>query len=85
MKLVKFEKENCGPCNMVSNWLEDQGVEYERVNPFKGEEAQKLAVKYKIGMTVPVTVLVDDAGEKVELVRGFNPDELETLVAKLKA
>ena len=85
MKIIKFEKESCNPCNMVSNWLDDAGVQYERLNPFQSEEGAKLAAEYQIGFTVPVTVLVDANGNKVELTRGYHPDELKGLVEKLNA
>lgn len=86
MRIVKFEKENCGPCNMVSNFLENEmEVDYTRLNPFNGGEAQKLAAKYQIGMTVPVTVLVDADGNKVDLSRGYDPEKLEEFVKQVKA
>ena len=31
-KLVKFEKNDCNPCAMVSDLLDKKGVEYERIN-----------------------------------------------------
>jgi thioredoxin 1 len=84
MELIKFEKDNCGPCTMVSNYLDENKVSYKTFNPFNGGEDARLAAKYQIGMTVPVTVLVDEAGEKVELSRGYKPPELDALIAQLK-
>lgn len=85
MKIIKFEKENCGPCKMVSNLLDVEGVEYESLNPFESEEGAKLAAKYQIGFTVPVTVLVDSDGNSVDVVRGYNPPALDELIKKLNA
>ena len=33
-KLIKFEKDGCNPCNMVSAWLDKRNVEYEKINAF---------------------------------------------------
>ena len=31
-KLIKFEKDGCNPCNMVSAWLDERNVEYEKIS-----------------------------------------------------
>lgn len=81
MKLIKFEKENCPKCTLVENYLNDQGVQSEKVNPF---ENPSLASRYNVG-SIPTTVLVDDIGEKIgDEVIGFNGDELDELISKLK-
>ena len=33
-KIIKFEKNDCNPCAMVSDLLDKKGIEYERINPF---------------------------------------------------
>jgi thioredoxin 1 len=78
-KLLKFEKENCPACTMVENFLIDKSVEVEKVNPF---EQPKLAAKFMIS-SVPVTILLDDEGNEIQRSRGFNPVELEALIAQL--
>jgi len=79
MKLVKFEKENCGACNRVQSFLDDKGIEAEKVNPFDNPE---VAGEYDIG-SVPTTILVDDNDEEVQRTIGFNSSELEDIVSKL--
>lgn len=79
MNLLKFEKENCPACTMVENYLMDQNVKAEKVNPF---ENPKLAVKYGIS-SVPVTLLLDDQGEVIKKSIGFKPDELEEMIEQL--
>lgn len=32
MKIIKLEQPNCNPCKMVSNYLNEVGVEYETVD-----------------------------------------------------
>ena len=77
-KLIKFEKEDCNPCVMVSDLLDKSGVEYEKVNPFNNPE---LAMKYKV-RTVPTTILLDQ-DEEIKRTIGFNPEELKELIAMI--
>ncbi|MDY9918878.1 thioredoxin 1 [Porphyromonadaceae bacterium NLAE-zl-C104] len=77
-KIVKFEKEDCNPCLMVSRFLEDKNIAFETVNPFNSPE---LAMKHKI-RSVPTTILVDGSEELVRIV-GYDPEKLNTMVAQL--
>ncbi|MNF97604.1 Thioredoxin [compost metagenome] len=79
MKLLKFEKDNCPACTMVENFLNDNEITAEKVNPFNNPE---LAAQYDIG-SVPVTILLNNSGEEVDRSIGFKPDELEELISKL--
>ena len=72
---MKFEKEDCSPCAMVSELLDKNGVEYEKINPFNNPE---LAVKFKV-RSVPTTILIDNDLE-VKRIIGFKPDELNDLI-----
>lgn len=78
-KLLKFEKENCPACTMVENFLADNNVVAEKVNPFNDP---KLATKFMIS-SVPVTILLDEEGNELDRSRGFNPTELEKLISQL--
>ncbi|HLQ98914.1 MAG TPA: glutaredoxin family protein [Sphingobacterium sp.] len=71
-RVIKFEKNDCVPCDQVSAFLDEKGVSYERINPFDDPE---LAVKYKV-RTVP-TVLVLDGEVVQQRIIGFRPDELQ--------
>ena len=77
-KLIKFEKDDCNPCMMVSDLLDKSGVEYEKVNPFNNPE---LAMKYKV-RTVPTTILVDQ-DEEIKRTIGFNPEELKEIITMI--
>ena len=46
-KLVKFEKNDCNPCAMVSDLLDKKGVEYERVILFEENEEVKRTIGFK--------------------------------------
>lgn len=75
-KIIKFEKNDCAPCNLVSEYLDNNGVSYEKVNPFDQPE---LAVKYKV-RSVP-TVIVLKENLEVQRVIGFKPEELKEAMA----
>lgn len=79
MKIIKFEKPNCAPCNSVSTFLGTKKVAYERVNPFDDPD---LGVQFRI-MSVPVVVLLNDDGSEIKRSIGFKPDELEEIINQL--
>ncbi|MGG1395581.1 thioredoxin domain-containing protein [Bacillus velezensis] len=79
MRLIKLEQPNCNPCKMVSNYLNDVGVEYETVDVTQKPE---VAAQYEV-MGVPVTVLLNEQGEEVKRSIGFKPDELDKLVREV--
>jgi len=77
-KLIKFEKDGCNPCNMVSIYLDERNVEYEKVNAFNDPmKAAQAKVR-----SVPTLILMED---DVELARtvGFKPGEIENLIKQL--
>lgn len=80
MKLLKLEKYQCNPCNMVEIYLQNANVEYDKINI---EDNPEVAVQYGV-MGVPVLLLLDDNGEEIDRVVGFNPREIDILINKLK-
>ncbi|WP_342490456.1 glutaredoxin domain-containing protein [Bacillus sp. FSL R5-0443] len=80
MRLIKLEQPNCNPCKMVSNYLEQAGVEYEEVDVTQNPE---VAAQFGV-MGVPVTVLLSDQGEEVKRSIGFKPEELDELLKKFQ-
>ena len=77
-KLIKFGQPTCVPCNMLSNFLKDNEVEYVDVNVHEDVET---ANKYGI-TSVPVLVLEID-GVVEEMVFGYNVPEIEELLEKM--
>lgn len=73
-RIIKFEKNDCAPCNQVSDFLDQKGINYEKVNPFDKPE---LAIQYKV-RTVP-TVIVLNQNEETQRIIGFKPEELSAL------
>ena len=77
MMIIKFEKDNCTPCTLVSSYLDTFSIEYEKINPFNNPE---LAVKYKV-RSVPTVILIEQ-GQELERVIGFKEEELKNLINK---
>jgi thioredoxin 1 len=61
---------------MVENFLTNQGIETEKINPF---DNPNLAALYDIA-SVPVTILINEQGEEVQRSIGFKPSELEEII-----
>lgn len=78
-KLLKFENVGCTPCATLQGYLDTEGIEVERIQVFDSPE---LASKYDIG-SVPTVVLVDEQGEEISRVVGFNPPKIQELVSQL--
>lgn len=77
-KIIKFEKEDCNPCTMVSEYFRNNQISFDAVNPFNNPEA---AMRYKV-RSVPTTLLIED--EKVVMrVVGFQPTELKLMIESL--
>lgn len=77
-KLIKFEKNDCNPCAMVSELLEKNGISYERINAFDNPE---MAMKFKV-RTVPTVILVDGE-EEIKRTMGFKIEELNEIISML--
>ncbi|AVB11533.1 Thioredoxin [Bacillus velezensis] len=80
MKIIKLEQPNCNPCKMVSNYLNEVGVEYETVDVTQEPE---VAAQFEV-MGVPVTILLNEQEEEVNRSIGFKPDELDALINDLR-
>lgn len=79
MKLLKFYKESCPSCVLVTQYLNSKGIEHEAVNPFENPD---VASNFEF-MSVPVTFLLDDEGKEVKRSTGYNPAELDAMIAQL--
>ena len=77
-RITKFEKNDCNPCAMVSEFLDRKGVEYERINAFDNPE---MAMKFKV-RTVPTVILMENDAE-VKRVMGFKMEELNEMTSEL--
>ncbi|MFT4169347.1 MAG: thioredoxin family protein [Dysgonomonas sp.] len=77
-KIIKFEKTDCNPCVMVSQYLDSKSISFEAINPFDNPE---LAVKYKV-RSVPTTILLKDNDELMRSI-GYQPEELNKIIDAL--
>ena len=76
-RVIKFEKNDCAPCNQVSEFLDQKGIIYETVNPFDKPE---LAIQFKV-RTVPTVIVIEQEQEKQRII-GFKPEELSAIAAR---
>lgn len=77
--ILKFSRVGCTPCKIMSNFLQDKGVEYKELDV---EEDVQLSVQYGIA-GVPTLLLVDENNDVLDRVVGFNPSGIEELISKL--
>lgn len=78
-KLLKFGRVGCSPCKMLENHLNNQGVQFEELDV---DEDLELTAKYGIG-GVPTLLLVDEDGEVLERLVGFNPPKADEMASQL--
>lgn len=79
-KLIKFEKDNCKPCEMVSDYLSSKNVEFEAINAYDNPmKASKMKVR-----SVPTLMLLDNEGNEIKRIVGYNPQEIDQLIEELK-
>lgn len=80
MRIVKFEQPGCNPCILVSNFLDDAGIEYEAIDVTENPE---IASQHGI-MATPIVMVFDDDGNKIKEITGYNVTKLKELVEMLK-
>jgi thioredoxin 1 len=76
-KVLKFEKDECNPCVLVSDFLTKNNINFEKIDAYNEPE---MALKFKI-RSVPTTLLVNDDEVLLKVV-GYKPDEL-TMIKNL--
>lgn len=76
-RIIKFEKNDCAPCDQVSDFLDRKGISYEKVNPF---DQPDLAIRFKV-RTVPTVIVLENDEEQARII-GFKPEELSAIVAQ---
>lgn len=78
-KLIVITKPDCAGCGSVKNFLNAKEIEFETID---GYENTDVLVKYGI-MSFPVTILLDENGDEIERVIGFNSNALNVLTDDL--
>ena len=75
MRLIKFQKQSCVPCEQVSAHLDKLGVAYETVNPY---DTPEVAIKYRV-RSVPTVLMVDNDNKEIFRSVGYKPEQLDEL------
>lgn len=76
-KVLKFEKEDCNPCVLVSDFLTKNEIVFDKIDAYNQPE---MAMKFKV-RSVPTTLLLNDDEVLLKVV-GYKPEEL-TLIKNL--
>ena len=63
-QITIYTTNNCAYCVMVKKYLASKGQAYEEVNVEQHPDRRQEAVELSGAMTVPVTVITDDNGQK---------------------
>lgn len=77
-KLIDFWATWCGPCKMILPIIEELKADYKdkvEVYKFDVDDNATLAGEFGI-MSVPTVLLVNQEGEIVETLTGFNPKQV---------
>ena len=75
MKLLKFEKDNCPGCTMSAQFMSSISFDETKIDvkrPYDKAEDAELAGKYGV-MSLPTFLVLDDNGEVVKRMDGYNP------------
>lgn len=81
-KLLLFSKEDCAPCKMVKQLLNNEGGEdFIDINI---EQNPDKVSEFGI-MSVPVAVLIDENEKEISRSQGFNPPQLMQLIEQLNS
>jgi glutaredoxin 3 len=75
-----FTTNTCAYCGMVKKYLDAKGFGYDVVNLDSNPERQKEAMELSGALTVPVTVVTKETGDR-EVVVGYNLSKLAPALA----
>ena len=68
-KIIVISKPNCGACMLVKNLFDNEEIPYESIN---GVDNLDIVVAYDV-MSFPVTILLDENGEELDRITGYDP------------
>ncbi|CAG9620934.1 glutaredoxin family protein [Sutcliffiella rhizosphaerae] len=76
-QFIVYSAKGCRDCELVKEYLKDNGVSFEVRDLMASREYQEEVEKFGF-MGIPVTAVGDQA------VKGFNPGELNRLIGLVK-
>jgi glutaredoxin len=71
VKTRLFSKPHCGWCDKAQRWLDERGIQYEKIDVIADEKAMAEMVKLS-GQTFTPVIEVDG-----QILADFGPEELE--------
>jgi thioredoxin 1 len=77
--IIVLSQQHCRPCSFVKSYLDSQNVNYDVIDV---QENNEYVEKYGI-MSTPVTILLDDSGNELIRVSGYNPNDIQELIEQL--
>lgn len=78
-KLLKFSRVGCSPCVALENMLVGEEVPFES---YDVESDLEMTMKYGVA-SLPTLILVDENGDALDRVVGFNRPQVESIIEKL--
>lgn len=84
LKIIKFKQENCTPCKMAEQFIKnDLQTDADETYVLFSSDPKALELSDKYGvMQTPTFVLVDENGEKIDMVRGIGQSKLRAIFEK---
>lgn len=80
-KVTIYTTTTCAYCPMVKNFVKAKGLDYDEVNLDQQPERQAEAYELSGALTVPITVVADDADDSKQVVIGYNLAKLAPALA----
>lgn len=78
MRIIKFGKSGCPPCQQVDIYLNRENIKYESIDTDTTDNFD-LLIEHNI-KTVPITLLLNKKGEVITKVVGFSEPSLQHLI-----
>jgi glutaredoxin 3 len=80
-KVTIYTTTTCAYCPMVKNFVKSKGLDYDEVNLDQQPERQAEAYELSGALTVPITVVADEASDDKQIVIGYNLAKLAPALA----
>jgi glutaredoxin 3 len=80
-KVTIYTTTTCAYCPMVKNFVKAKGLTYDEVNLDQQPERQAEAYELSGALTVPITVVSDEADDKKQVIIGYNLAKLAPALA----
>lgn len=79
MRVSIFTTNRCAYCAMVKKYLSSKNLTFDEINLDDHPEQQKKAFELSGSLTVPITLITKENGQK-DIVIGYNLPQLASLL-----